>query len=397
MTCIESPHVEPAHFDDASCRPRNCGVKDLVFVVGARPNFVKIAPVLHALGEMASDRFRGVLVHTGQHYSELLSDVFFEQLDIPKPDVHLGVGSGSHGAQSARILEAFERYVTGAEPRPAGVVVVGDVNSTMACALAAVKLGIPVAHLEAGLRSFDRSMPEEINRIVTDSISDLLLVSEPHGEENLRHEGVSLDRIVFVGNVMIDTLVAQLPAAQEMRMPFQCGLDGAPYAFVTLHRPSNVDVPERLASIVGFLEAVSRELTVVLPLHPRCRSRLQETGLYSALEKNDCIQLLDALPYLENLSLMQQATVVLTDSGGIQEETSFLGIPCLTLRDNTERPITVTMGTNTIIGHNLDLALSLVRDCLTGHYKTGQSIPGWDGFAAPRVIQALQSRWLLQD
>ena len=396
MTGVESALARRTELSNANLLEMQKGMVDLVFVVGARPNFIKIAPVMRALRRMAHASIRGLLVHTGQHYSEKMSDVFFEQLGVATPDANLGVGGGSHGVQTARILEAFERYLIQSASRPEGVVVVGDVNSTLACALAATKLGIRVAHVEAGLRSFDRSMPEEINRIVTDSIADLLLVSEPDGERNLRHEGIPSDRIMYVGNVMIDTLVTQLPAAREMRMPLRCGVEDGAYAFVTLHRPSNVDVPERLSEIVRFLEAVSRELPVVFPLHPRCRGRLVETGLYSALERNDRILILDALPYIENLSLLEGATVVLTDSGGIQEETSFLGVPCLTLRDNTERPITVTKGTNTIIGNDLSLGLSLVRDCLAGRYKKGGTIPGWDGRAAPRVIEALLTRWSLR-
>jgi UDP-N-acetylglucosamine 2-epimerase (non-hydrolysing) len=368
----------------------------IVFVVGARPNFIKIAPVIQALRKAAPKGVGGLLVHTGQHFSESMSDVFFEQLGVPAPDANLGVGSGSHGVQTARILEAFETYLGQLDSLPAGVVVVGDVNSTLACALAATKLGIPVAHLEAGLRSFDRSMPEEINRIVTDSIADLLLVSEPDGERNLLHEGIPSDRIIPVGNVMIDTLVTQLPAAQRMDMPSRCGVADTAYAFVTLHRPSNVDIPGRLSEIVMFLEAVSRELAVVFPMHPRCRGRLVESGLYDTLERNNRIHILDALPYIENLSLMAEATVVMTDSGGVQEETSVLGVPCLTLRKNTERPITVTHGTNTIIGDDLGSGLSLVRNCVAGRYKKGGTIPGWDGCAAPRVIEALLTRWALK-
>jgi UDP-N-acetylglucosamine 2-epimerase (non-hydrolysing) len=369
-------------------------VKEIVFIVGARPNFVKIAPVMRALRDRSS-AIRPRLVHTGQHYSEQMSDVFFEQLAIPRPDVNLGVGGGSHGVQTARILEAFERYLMQSDPRPAGVVVVGDVNSTIACALAATKLGIPVAHLEAGLRSFDRSMPEEINRIVTDSISDLLLVSEPNGEQNLSHEGIPKERIRYVGNVMIDTLVYHLPAARELNMPVRFGFDSTAYALVTLHRPSNVDIPSRLSEIVKFLERVSQLIPLAFPMHPRCHTRLLEAGLDRALEGNPRIRILEPLAYMENLSMLARAQVVLTDSGGIQEETSFLGIPCLTLRDNTERPVTVTNGTNTLVGSDPVHASSLIRDCLEGRYKKGGLIRGWDGHAAYRVIEALEHHWSL--
>jgi UDP-N-acetylglucosamine 2-epimerase (non-hydrolysing) len=363
-------------------------MKQITFIVGARPNFVKIAPVMRA-ARAHNSGIVARLVHTGQHYSEQMTDVFFAQLGIPTPEVNLGVGSGPHGAQTARILEAFEKHLLNSDPRPSGVVVVGDVNSTVACALAAVKLGIPVAHLEAGLRSFDRSMPEEINRVVTDSIADLLFVSDPHGEANLHHEGVPAERIRFVGNVMIDTLTYTLAAARSLNMPARNGVTRGEYAMMTLHRPSNVDDAVRLADIAALLQEVSSLLPVVFPVHPRCHVRLTEAGLIGALQHNERIRILGPQPYVENLSLLEGAKIVLTDSGGIQEETSFLGIPCITLRENTERPITVTLGTNTVIGNDLKSVPSLVRDCLAGHSKQGGPIPGWDGCAAQRVISAL--------
>lgn len=364
-------------------------VRALDVVAGARPNFVKVAPVLRAL---AAASVPARLVHTGQHYDVSMSDVFFSQLAIPEPDVHLGVGSGPHGAQTARVLEAFERHLAGVEGGSGGVVVVGDVNSTMACALAAVKLGVPVAHVEAGLRSFDRTMPEEINRVVTDAVADLLLVSEPAGERNLRAEGVPPSRVRYVGNVMIDTLVHELEAARALPLPAEVR-DG-PYVYVTLHRPSNVDEPGRLAEMVAFLRRVAERAAVVFPLHPRTRARLEGSGLLGRLGEGGRVLLSDPFAYRESLRLISGARLVLTDSGGIQEETSYLGVPCLTLRPNTERPVTVEMGTNTVVGSDLLLAERLAGEALEGRSRRGQPIPGWDGRAAERVVDELRRAWL---
>jgi UDP-N-acetylglucosamine 2-epimerase (non-hydrolysing) len=360
-------------------------MKTLVLVAGARPNFMKVAPVLKAM-ENRPPVFRPALVHTGQHYDEQMSGVFFAQLGLPAPDAHLGAGGGTHGQQTGRIVELFEKYLLEQNPRPAGVVVVGDVNSTIACALAAAKLGVPVAHLEAGLRSFDRTMPEEINRLATDAISDLLLVSEPAGEENLRREGVDPARIRYVGNVMIDTLVTQLPGARALGVAGQMGLTAKGYALVTLHRPGNVDHPERLSELVRVLEEVAEIAPVVFPAHPRTRPRLANLS--------HSIRVVDPLPYREMLSLQADAGVVITDSGGMQEETSFLGVPCLTLRPNTERPVTTTLGTNTLIDRDLSRVAALAREALSGAYRKGQPIPGWDGKAAIRTLEALESAWL---
>jgi UDP-N-acetylglucosamine 2-epimerase (non-hydrolysing) len=361
-------------------------------VVGARPNFMKAAPVLRALGQDARTG-AARLVHTGQHYDTEMSAVFFEQLGLPSPSVHLNGGSGAHGAQTARVLAAFEEYLLRTEPRSRGVVVVGDVNSTMACALAAVKLGIPVAHVEAGLRSFDRSMPEEINRVVTDAVSDILLVSEPSGLENLAREGASLDRVHYVGNVMVDSLVHSLAEARSLRMPEQMGLSASEYAYVTLHRPSNVDVPAKLHDLSRFLETTARHLPLVFPVHPRTRRRLQEEGLLSGLEAESGVHLLEPLGYRESLGLMASSRLVLTDSGGIQEETTYLGVPCLTLRPNTERPATVTHGTNTVIGDDLARAVSLIAEIIEGRYKEGRAIEGWDGRAGQRIASVLEKAW----
>ena len=364
----------------------------MILVAGARPNFMKVAPVLRALASR-DHAFAPALVHTGQHYDEGMSDVFFRQLGIPEPDVHLGVGSGSHGAQTGRILAAFEEHLLALSPRPKGAVVVGDVNSTMACALAAVKLGIPVAHVEAGLRSFDRTMPEEINRVVTDTVADLLLVSEPAGEENLRREGIPSQRIRYTGNVMIDTLVRELDAARALDMAASLRLSPGGFAYVTLHRPSNVDSPERLGALVGFLETLARRLPVVFPVHPRTAERLRAGGLVARLGSTPNVRLSPPLGYRESLGLMAAARLAVTDSGGVQEETTFLGIPCLTLRPNTERPVTVSAGTNTVVGDDLALAERVVDEILAGRYKRGQAIPGWDGHAAERVVDALVEAW----
>jgi UDP-N-acetylglucosamine 2-epimerase (non-hydrolysing) len=360
-------------------------------VVGARPNFMKIAPIVEEISKTPD--LESILVHTGQHYDEGMSGVFFRDLGIAEPDVSLGVGSGTHGQQTARILAAYEEHLLSVSPRPAAVVVVGDVNSTMACTLAAVKLGIPVAHVEAGLRSFDRSMPEEINRLVTDALADLLLVSEPAGEENLRQEGVADGRIRYVGNVMIDTLARELEAARGLGIVGRLSLPTSGFAYVTLHRPSNVDDRERLSRIVAMLRGLGERLPVVFPVHPRTRERLRGAGLEAELAGAPGVLVLEPLGYRESLGLMAGARLVLTDSGGVQEETSHLGVPCLTLRPNTERPVTVSLGTNTVVGEEIERAWPLVEDVLAGRYKAGQPIPGWDGHAAKRVATTGGASW----
>lgn len=367
-------------------------MRSLVLVGGARPNFVKLAPVLAALSRRPG-LFQCRLVHTGQHYDEQMSGVFFEQLGIPSPEVCLGIGGGTHGMQTGRIMEAFERYLLELPDRPVGVVVVGDVNSTMACALAAAKLQIPVAHVEAGLRSFDRSMPEEINRVVTDAVAELLLVSEPAGQANLLREGIPAERIRYIGNVMIDTLVRELPAARALDMPRRMGLAPGGYALVTLHRPSNVDEPERLRSLMAVLQELARRMPVIFPAHPRTRQRLEQCGWPLAAAAGDRLRVLEPLPYREMLGLQLEARVVITDSGGIQEETTFLGVPCLTLRPNTERPVTVSSGTNTLIPGDPWEVIHWIEEILAGRYKKGQPIPGWDGEAGERACAALAEAW----
>ena len=366
------------------------GVDDVVLVAGARPNFMKLAPLLR---ELARHRVRATLIHTGQHYGHDMSDVFFEQLRMPTPDVHLDIGSASHGVQAGQIMVAFDEYLAARRAPPQGVVVVGDVNSTMACALVAVKRGIPVAHVEAGLRSFDRAMPEEINRIVTDSISDLLLVSEPAGLDNLDREGVPADRVRYCGNVMIDSLVEQLPSARALDMPAKLGLRRGEYAVATLHRPSNVDVPQRLRELIAFLLRVGGEHPVVFPVHPRTEKMLAELGVREELVHDARARLVPPLGYREFLGLMDGARLVVTDSGGIQEETTYLGVPCVTLRANTERPVTITRGTNTLVGDDLERAWSVCASILRGSVKRAEAIDGWDGHAALRIIDALITSW----
>jgi UDP-N-acetylglucosamine 2-epimerase (non-hydrolysing) len=350
----------------------------ILHVVGARPNFMKAAPVLHALRKKSG--MQQTLVHTGQHYDANMSDVFFSQLEIPSPDANLGVGSGTHAQQTAEIMSRFEPVVL--ERKPDVVLVYGDVNSTVAAALVSAKLGIRVGHVEAGLRSFDWSMPEEINRVVTDRLADLLFTPSEDGDTNLAREGVLGEKIFRVGNVMIDSLVRLLPVAMR------CPRNGFPqhYALVTLHRPSNVDDSKTLKSILQSLLEINEDLAVVFPVHPRTRQRIEEFG-FSAGN----LHLSGPLPYVEFLALQHGAAVVITDSGGIQEETTYMGVPCLTLRNNTERPVTVTRGTNVIVGQERDkLSLELSK-ILAGKGKKGTIPPLWDGHAGERIADVLQS------
>lgn len=356
----------------------------VLHVVGARPNFIKAAPVLRALAGRKG--VRQTLVHTGQHYDVNMSDIFFRQLDIPAPDVSLGVGSGTHAQQTAQVLMGLEPVLL--ERAPDLVVVYGDVNSTMAAALAAVKLHIPVAHVEAGLRSGDREMPEEINRIITDSISDLLLTPSRDGDANLLKEGVSRKKIRFVGNAMIDTLIRLLPAAKR---PAEPRLDGR-YVLVTVHRPANTDDPRGLARLMKALEAISGLAPVVFPIHPRTRARLDAAG-FKAPEGGRLL-LVEPLGYLEFLALQRDAALVITDSGGIQEETTWLGVPCLTIRTTTERPITVTAGTNKLVRDVARLPREAAQ-ALKRARKPAKPPKLWDGKAGERAADALLT-WLAQ-
>jgi UDP-N-acetylglucosamine 2-epimerase (non-hydrolysing) len=357
----------------------------LLAVAGARPNFMKIAPLLRELRER--EAFSVCLVHTGQHYDAAMSESFFDDLGIPAPKHNLGVGSATHAEQTAEVLRRVEPILL--QEQPDVVVVVGDVNSTLAASLAAAKLCIPVAHVEAGLRSFDRTMPEEINRLVTDAISELLFTSEPAGEENLLREGVPRSKIHFVGNVMIDTLLANLERSKALPVLERFGLRKGGYAVLTLHRPSNVDRPERLNDLFSVLETIHKEISIVFPVHPRTSAAIAKTrgGMAPRLVTTE------PLGYLEFLRLMADAKFVLTDSGGIQEETTVLGIPCLTLRDNTERPVTVTHGTNIVVGSDPKTILSEVRKILDGAGKRGRIPEGWDGGAARRVVDVLEARF----
>lgn len=367
----------------------------ILCVVGARPNFMKIAPIIKCL-RMDGRFLPPMLVHTGQHYDAEMKRCFFEQLDIPEPDTDLEVGSATHAVQTAEIMKRFEPVLDRVSPR--AVLVVGDVNSTIACGLVAVKKNVALIHVEAGLRSHDRSMPEEINRVLTDRISDLLFVTEAEGRSNLVREGIDEDRIHFVGNVMIDTLIGNLDRAKRaflvyaemssVRLPDV----GGGYGVLTLHRPSNVDDPGVLARLLDVICEIGKELPVVFPVHPRTRSRISEAGLESMLASPGLF-VLPPLGYLEMLGLMSRARLVLTDSGGIQEETTALGIPCLTLRENTERPVTVTEGTNTIVGRDPERIMGAYRDFARTGGKAGRVPDLWDGRAAERIADVL-GKWM---
>jgi UDP-N-acetylglucosamine 2-epimerase (non-hydrolysing) len=352
-------------------------------VAGARPNFMKIAPLWHALTR-ANAGFDTAIVHTGQHYDDEMSDVFLRQFKLPKPDYALGCGGGSHAEQTAAVMTAYERVCL--SDRPDWVIVVGDVNSTMATTLAAKKLLLRVAHLEAGLRSFDRTMPEEINRVVTDALADLLWTPSPDGDANLLREGVAPERIERVGNIMIDAFELLRDDIAAAQWPARHGLEGE-FAVATLHRPSNVDDPERLAALAGTLVRIARRLPVALPLHPRTRLRLEETGLLGSLKSADGLCLTPPLGYVEFMSALTGARFALTDSGGVQEESTYLGIPCLTLRDNTERPITLSQGSNRLT--KLESLERNVDDVLKGPRRIGARPALWDGATAARVVASL--------
>lgn len=360
------------------------GNPKILSVVGARPNFMKVAPLHRALEER--EDVDSQIVHTGQHYDEEMSDVFFRQLGLPELDVYLGVGSGTHAEQTAEVMTAFEEVVS--EEEPDVIVVVGDVNSTVACSLVAAKCHVPVAHVEAGLRSGDRDMPEEVNRVVTDQLSDYLFVTEPSGVENLRAEGADDEQIHFVGNVMIDSLVQFRQKAQRRPILKDLELGGADYALMTMHRPSNVDHEEQLAEVVQMTRRLAEQLDVVFPAHPRTQNRLEEFGLRERIEAPG-VHLLNPLGYLDFLRLMEQAAVVVTDSGGIQEETTFLQVPCLTIRENTERPVTITQGTNELMPLDPEVVVERAEDRLGRAQVTNGHPDKWDGHAAERIAVIL--------
>lgn len=358
----------------------------IICVCGARPNFMKIASIMRASNLI--DDFETLLVHTGQHYDQKMSHLFFEELNISKPDVNLEVGSGSHAVQTAEIMKRFEPVVL--EFKPDYVLVVGDVNSTIACGLVAVKLGIKLIHVEAGLRSFDRTMPEEINRIVTDRISDLLFVTEQSGIDNLKNEGINSDKIYLVGNVMIDTLLANRKKSQGSAILERLNLEKKKYAVVTLHRPSNVDNLDVFEKILAAFEVIQKDVKLIFPIHPRTRNSLDGTYLHDHVKKMHNLILLEPVGYLDFLKLMSHAALIFTDSGGIQEETTILGVPCMTLRENTERPVTIEEGTNQLVKSKTEDILSAYRELKAKDFNVSGRIPRyWDGKAAGRIVKII--------
>jgi len=359
----------------------------VINVAGARPNFMKVAPLVAAMKRRRAD-FQSLLVHTGQHYDTDMSDAFFRDLEMPEPDAHLGVGSDSHAAQTAAIMKAFEPVVL--QEKPDWVIVVGDVNSTLSCALVCAKLGVKVAHVEAGLRSRDRSMPEEINRLLTDQIADLLFTPSSDANQNLLAEGIPPRRIRLVGNIMIDTLLGNLERAEKSTVRAEFGLEDKDYAVVTLHRPSNVDDPAAFVRIIGALEEIAARLPIIFPAHPRTSKMIRQLNQTACLERANNLRVIRPLGYLDFLRLLSGARLVLTDSGGIQEETTVLSIPCVTLRENTERPITLEMGTNTIAGTDRARIVRAAFQALESPpARSATRIPMWDGHTADRILDAL--------
>jgi UDP-N-acetylglucosamine 2-epimerase (non-hydrolysing) len=362
----------------------------IINVVGARPNFIKIAPLMAEYRRHKN--IDAVLVHTGQHYDNKMSNLFFSDLGIPKPDINLGVGSGSHAVQTAEIMKRFEPVII--DYKPDLVVVVGDVNSTIACGLVTTKLQIKLAHVEAGLRSFDRSMPEEINRILTDAISDMLFCTEQAGVDNLLAEGVAADKIYLVGHVMIDTLLSHLEKAQKStiveELQQQGCLDGSNFAVLTLHRPSNVDDPAVFSRILDALEVIQRDMPILFPVHPRTRKNISSLGLQPKVDSFKNLHMLEPIGYLDFLRLQANARIVLTDSGGIQEETTILKVPCITLRENTERPVTVTIGSNQVAGTDTEKIVTAYKNAISGNYREPQTPPLWDGQAAERIVSIFE-------
>ncbi len=354
-------------------------MKKVISVVGARPNYMKVAPI-HRAFQKYSDKVQHLICHTGQHYDVNMSKIFFEELELPQPDFYLGVGSGSHAEQTAKIMIEFEKVLL--KEKPDLVIVVGDVNSTIACSLVAVKLGIKVAHIEAGLRSFDRTMPEEINRLLTDQIADYLFVTEKSGIENLKNEGIKDEKIFFVGNTMIDSLVNYLPKIERSTIIEELNLNPREYIVVTLHRPSNVDEPKNLEKIFDQFKKIADKYKIVFPIHPRTRKTLQSS---SADYVHPNILLVEPVGYISFIKLVKNSLIVLTDSGGIQEETTYLKIPCLTLRKNTERPITAEIGTNKLIGTEYQKIAEECFNTINNPPKNSQIPPLWDGKASERI------------
>lgn len=358
----------------------------VIQVVGARPNFMKVAPLHRAIQTLPG--WTSKIVHTGQHFDAKMSDVFFTQLELPKPDYFLGIGGGSHTEVTAHIMLAFEKIV--ADEKPELIIVVGDVTSTLACTLVAIKMGIPLAHVEAGLRSFDRSMPEELNRLLTDSVANYLFVTEESGLAHLKNEGVPDEKVFFSGNVMIDSLVRYQEKAKNSTILTDLGLQTSDYIVMTMHRPANVDTEKGLHSILELMELSAQKTKIVFPIHPRTRAQMDKFGLTKRMEAVPNLILTEPLGYLEFIQLMSHAKAILTDSGGIQEETTYLGIPCLTFRDSTERPVTVTLGTNQLLA-DLDpqKTYQALEKILSGEVKKGSIPPLWDGHAAERIANTL--------
>jgi len=364
-------------------------MKKVISVVGARPNFMKIAPI-HRAFQKYSDTIQHLICHTGQHYDEKMSKVFFEDLGLPKPDFYLGVGSGSHAEQTANVMIKFEQVLI--QEKPDMILVVGDVNSTIACSLTASKLHIKIVHVEAGLRSGDRLMPEEVNRVLTDAISDLLFVTEKSGLENLKKEGVSKNKVFFTGNVMIDSLAYFESKAADSNIHNHFNLELKKYVLVTLHRPSNVDNKEQLIKLIDLLNTIAEKRKVLFPIHPRTKNNLANFGLIEIMNEN--LILTEPIGYLDFLALTMNAELILTDSGGIQEESTYLGVQCITLRTSTERPSTVEIGTNQLLGNDLDKAKIASHDILNGNVKYGEIPDLWDGKAAERIVNIINKNFL---
>ena len=365
-------------------------MKRVICIAGARPNFMKIAPIMHAFG--AHPEIEPILVHTGQHYDEKMSQLFFDELEIPKPDKNLGVSGGSPTYQTAAIMQSFEPICR--DYAPDMVLVVGDVNSTVACGLVAVHMGIPLIHVEAGLRSRDRTMPEEINRIVTDSISSLLFCSEPSGITNLAREGRFGDEVHLVGNVMIDTLLTNLPKAKQLPTLGQYDVKPGSYGVLTLHRPSNVDNPETFSRLLDIIDEVQFLYPVIFPIHPRTRKTAESFGLFDRIKKMQNLRLTEPIGYLEFLNLNMHAKFVMTDSGGIQEELTVLNVPCITLRENTERPITCEQGTNQLVGSDPDRFRAAFHNIISGELRPATIPALWDGKSAERIAYIITCKWL---
>lgn len=358
-------------------------------IVGARPNFMKMAPIHRLM--LQSECLEPKLVHTGQHYDKAMSKVFFDELQMPEPDAYLGVGSGSHAVQTAQVMIELEKVML--DLRPDLVIVVGDVNSTVAAAIVAAKLWIPVAHVEAGLRSGDRSMPEEINRILTDAIAEFEFVTEKSGLVNLEREGIDSGKIHLVGNVMIDSLIANLKRAEVSTILEQLHVSKRGYSLVTLHRPSNVDNRQNLSKILAAFKMIQEKTKIIFPIHPRTRRMIAELGFEDEVRQMDNLILLDPIGYLDFIHLMAHAQFVLTDSGGIQEETTYLGIPCLTLRENTERPVTVEIGTNQLIGMDTEQIIDHSQEILPGKIRQGRVPELWDGHTAERILRIIEEKF----